>query len=125
MPCAFTRLAQRPERRLDKAWVDGSIPSSGTTFASVANANWHSCRPQKPGHCGFDSRLRHHSWLAQKVEQRPYKTMAEGSIPSLATIILAGLAHLVERLPCKQRVICSSQIASTKSSDQGLVSLIF
>ena len=114
--CTFTRLAQRPERRLDKAWVDGSIPSSGTKFALVANANWHNYWPQKPGRCGFESRPRHQNKQRVSSAGRATSLQDEGRRFESFTrhhFFNADLAHLVERLPCKQRVICSSQIVST------------
>ena len=52
--------------------------------------------------------------LVQLVEQRIVYPHVRGSSPLLIAKFNADLAHLVERLPCKQGVAGSSPAISTK-----------
>lgn len=92
------------ERRLYKAIVGGSIPSLGTIITAS---------------------------LAQRLERRLVEPRAKGSIPlrgatqhnfsagDFLSQLFAGLAHLVERLLCKQWVAGSSPAAGPKQCPGG------
>lgn len=57
-------------------------------------------------------------WLS-RIEQQPSKLSVGGSNPP--TIANAGLAQLVERLPCKQDVSGSSPLIGTNTTGKGIL----